>query len=138
MKYCTKSSPPANDWEEGLDEDLSPEDMNKYLDEYLSGEDWDEDLLTDDFDEIDRKVEHFTARIAELEAELKRLNRQAEFSVSDSCGGLSSKREEIEYKMDALDEQRSILRGYKEALEGKVVSNEVVFAELERKLEAMR
>jgi DNA-binding transcriptional MerR regulator len=138
MKYKAKISLPAKEWEDGLDEELSLEDMNKYLDEYLSNEDLDEDLLTDDFEEIDRKVEHFTEQITELEAELKRLNRQAAFSVSDSCGGLSSKREEIEYKMDVLDERRSILRGYKEALEGKGVSNEIVFANLERKLEAMR
>jgi predicted nucleic acid-binding Zn-ribbon protein len=101
MKYESRISPQARDWEDGLDEDL----------------------LTDDFEEIDRKVAHFTAQIAELEAELKRLNKQS-----------YGRREEIEYEMDVLDEQRSILRGYKEALEGKVVSNEVIFAELERKL----
>ena len=124
---------------EDLDEEFSIEEMNKYLDEYLSDEDWDEDLLTDDLGEIDRKVAYFDARIAELEAELERLNRQSKFSLSDSSGGLSGQRDRIEYRIEIFEDQRDILLGHKEVLEGKpLISNEEVFAKLERKLEVMK
>jgi hypothetical protein len=54
-------------------EPLSIEEMGRYLEEYATEDDWDEDFLNedwDDFDKIDRKVEEFSARIAELEEEL--------------------------------------------------------------------
>jgi hypothetical protein len=36
----------------------------------LCTNDWNKDILTDDFDEIDHKVEHFTMRIAKLQKKL--------------------------------------------------------------------
>jgi len=121
-------------------EPMSLEEMNKYLEEYATEDDWDEDFLNedwDDFDKIDRKVEEFSARIAELEEELERVKRQT-FSLSDS-GGLSSKLEILEYKIYVLDEQRGLLLGHKNILMGVPgIPNDVVFAELDKKLEAMR
>jgi len=100
------------------------------MDEYATEEDWDEDFLNedwDDFDKIDRKVEEFSARIAELEEELERVKKQTQ-NLADS-GGLSSELEILEYKIYVLDEQRGILIGHKEIMEGKGIPNEVVFAE---------
>jgi DNA repair ATPase RecN len=111
-------------------EPMSLEEMNRYMDEYATEDDWDEDFLNedwDDFDKIDRKVEEFSARIAELEEELEREKRQT-FSLADS-GGLSSKLEILEYKIYVLDEQRGILIGHKEIMEGKGIPNDVVFAD---------
>jgi len=121
-------------------EPMSLEEMDKYLDEYATEDDWDEDFLNedwDDFDKIDRKVAEFSARIAELEEELERLKRKTS-SLADS-GGLSSELEILEYKIYVLDEQRDILVGHKEILMGVPgTPNDVVFAELDKKLEAMR
>jgi DNA repair ATPase RecN len=128
MKYETEKS-----FVDELDLDSEPmslEEMNRYMDEYATEEDWDEDFLNedwDDFDKIDRKVEEFSARIAELEEELERVKKQT-FSLADS-GGLSSELEVLEYKIYVLDEQRGILIGHKEIMEGKGIPNEVVFAE---------
>jgi len=111
-------------------EPMSIEEMNRYMDEYATEEDWDEDFLNedwDDFDKIDRKVEEFSARIAELEEELERVKKQTQ-NLADS-GGLSSELEILEYKIYVLDEQRGILIGHKEIMEGKGIPNEVVFAE---------
>jgi len=136
MKYETEKS-----FVDELDLDSEPmslEEMNRYMDEYATEEDWDEDFLNedwDDFDKIDRKVEEFSARIAELEEELERVKKQT-FSLSDS-GGLSSELEVLEYKIYVLDEQRDILLGHKEILEGKGIPNDEVFARIDRKLEAM-
>ena len=121
-------------------EPMSLEEMNRYMDEYATEEDWDEDFLNedwDDFDKIDRKVEEFSARIAELEEELERVKKQT-FSLSDS-GGLSSELEVLEYKIYVLDEQRGLLLAHKYILEGKpCIPNDEVFAKLDKKLEAMR
>jgi predicted nuclease with TOPRIM domain len=130
MKCKTKISLQVESFKE-----LSLEDMDKYLDEDLSGEDWDEDLITDDFDEIHRKVEYFSARIAELKTELSMLKRQMKFTVSDSFGGLSGKCEDIEYKIEVFEDQRDILLGHKDILEGKpFFSNEEVFAEARKRI----
>jgi len=128
MKYDTKKS-----FEEELDldsEPLSVEEMGRYSAEYATEDDWDEDFKNedwDDFDKIDRKVAEFSERIAELEVELERAKRQTYF-LSDS-GGSSSKLDMLEYKIYVLDEQRSVLIGHKEILEGKGIPNEVVFAD---------
>jgi len=116
-------------------EPMSLEEMNKYLEEYATEDDWDEDFLNedwDDFDKIDRKVAEFSARIAELEGELERVKKQT-FSLADS-GGLSSELEILEYKIYVLDEQRGILIGHKEIMEGKGIPNDVGFCPDARKL----
>jgi len=117
-------------------ESLSVEDMNKYLDEYLDDEDWGEDFLSDDFDEIDRRVESFSIRIAELEEEFERLEKQTMSAVSDS-GGFSSRLGKIKYDIEILEDKRGILIGHKEILEGKGIPNDEVFARIDRKLNAM-
>jgi predicted transcriptional regulator len=103
-------------------------------------DDWDEDFLNedwDDFDKIDRKVEEFSARIAELEEELKRVRKQTQNFLSDS-GGLSSRQEILEYKIYVLDEQKDLLIAHKYILEGKpCISNDEVFAKIDKKLEDM-
>jgi DNA-binding transcriptional MerR regulator len=119
---------------------LSIEEMNKYLDEYSSEEDCDEDFLTedwDDFDKINRKVEDFNVRIAVLEEELEQLKKQTRFSVSDS-GGLASRQEIIEYKIFVLDEQKDLLLAHKDILEGVPgISNEAVFAEARKLISSL-
>jgi predicted transcriptional regulator len=112
-------------------EPLSIEEMGRYLEEYATEDDWDEDFLNedwDDFDKIDRKVEEFSVRIAELEEELKQVRKQTQFLLSDS-GGLSSRQEILEYKIYVLDEQKSLLIGHKEILEGKGIPSDEVFAD---------
>jgi len=128
MKYDTKKL-----FEEELGLGWKPpsvEDMSKCAPEYATEDDWDEDFKNeewDDFDKIDRKVAEFSERIAELEEELERTKRQTH-SLSDS-GGFSSKLDVLEYKIYVLDEQRGVLIGHKEILEGKGIPNEVVFAD---------
>ena len=128
MKYETEKS-----FVDELDLDSEPmslEEMNRYMDEYATEEDWDEDFLNedwDDFDKIDRKVEEFSARIAELEEELS------------NSWGLSSELEVLEYKIYVLDEQRDILLGHKDILMGVPgTPNDVVFAEAQKMLDNMR
>jgi archaellum component FlaC len=137
MKYETEKSF-VDELE--LDSEMSLEEMGGYSEEYATEEDWDEDFLNedwDDFDKIDRKVEEFSARIAELEEELERVKKQTQ-NLADS-GGLSSELEVLEYKIYVLDEQRDILLGHKDILMGVPgIPNDVVFAELDKKLEAMR
>jgi len=117
-------------------EPLSIEEMNKCLKEYLDDEDWGEDFLSDDFDEIDRRVESFSVRIAELEEEFERLKEQTRFIVSDS-GSFDSKLGKIKYDIEILEDKRGILIGHKEILEGKGIPNDEVFARIDRKLNAM-
>jgi hypothetical protein len=116
-------------------EPLSLEEMGRCLDEYATEDDWDEDFVSDDFDEIDRRVESFSIRIAELEEEFERLKRQTMF-VSDSVG-FGSKLGKIEYEIEILEDKRGILIGHKEILEGKGIPNDEVFAKIDRKLNAM-
>jgi len=117
-------------------EPLSIEDMNKCLNEYLDDEDWEEDFLIDDFDEIDRRVESFSVRIAELEKEFELLKEQTRYIVSDS-GSFGSKLGKIKYDIEILEDKRGILIGHKEILEGKGIPNDEVFARIDRKLNAM-
>jgi len=133
MKYDTKKL-----FEEELDLDSEPisvEEMGRYSAEYATEDDWSEDFLSDDFDEIDRKVEYFSARIAELEKEFERAKEQTMF-LSDS-GGFGSRLGRIEYELEILEDKRGILIGHKEILEGKGIPNDEVFARIDRKLHAM-
>jgi hypothetical protein len=134
MKYETEKS-----FVDELDldsEPLSIEEMNKCLNEHLEDGDWEEDFLSDDFDEIDRRVESFSVRIAELEEEFERLEKQTGFVVSDS-GSFGSKLGKIKYDIEILEDKRGILIGHKEILEGKGIPNDEVFARIDRKLDAM-
>jgi len=134
MKYEAEKS-----FVDELDLDSEPfsvEDMNKCLNEYLDDEDWGEDFLSDDFDEIDRRVESFSVRIAELEEEFEQLEKQTMFAVSDS-GGFGSKLGKIKYDIEILEDKRAVLIGHKEILEGKGIPNDEVFARIDRKLNAM-
>jgi hypothetical protein len=108
-------------------EPLSIEEMGRYLEEYLDDEDWKEDFLSDDFDEIDRRVEYFSVRIAELEEEFEQLKKQTSF-VSDSRG-FGSRLGKIGYEIEILEDKRGILIGHKEILEGKGIPNDEVFAD---------